>query len=103
MNRTYVNVYPDLLNSSSQINAYKIQDTFQFNLYNKKNISFLSNILKNSMVHTQTSVINYFQICKLLNQNKHIVRIGGDGYDEVSVQIFSLKKYNHTNYDMIID
>ena len=43
MNRTYVNVYPDYKHSS-QINAYKIQDTFQFNLLKK--ILVFANILK---------------------------------------------------------
>lgn len=52
---------------------------------------FLNNILKDCMIHTQTSVLNYFSLCKLLKQKEQIIRIGGDGYDEVSLQIFSLK------------
>ncbi len=51
---------------------------------------FLNKLLENCMVHTQTSTINYFSLCKFLKEKEQIIRIGGDGYNNVSIQIFSI-------------
>jgi hypothetical protein len=51
---------------------------------------FLNELLENCMIHTQTSTINYFSLCKFLKEKEQIIRIGGDGYDNVSIQIFSV-------------
>lgn len=48
--------------------------------------NLLHDLIRNCMVHTQTSTINYFALCKFFKQSAQIVRIGGDGYDIMSIQ-----------------
>lgn len=53
--------------------------------------SFLVDVIKNCMIHNQMSTINYFLLSKYLKPTDQIIRIGGDGDYEVSIQTFSIK------------
>lgn len=66
----------------------------QFNNNELFNNYFLKTLLENCVIHKNTTLINYFLLCKFLHQNAKIIRIGGDGYDNISVQIISPSSLN---------
>lgn len=64
-----------------------------FQFQNEENFQsvFLKDLLQKSMIHPNVSIINYVSLCKIVKYGGNIIRIGGNGYEYVSVQIFYSK------------